>query len=204
MSDRLNRYEVYAIPVPKLWSETIETHRHEVSEAIMETTWSLAVQNGPMSVTMSQIAQQVGIGRATLYKYFPDVETILYARHERHVLDHLARLNELRQRTSSPGDKLEAVALAYAQMCHHRAQHGTIELSAYLHKPEHVAAAEKQLLTLFEDLLSDAGANGHVRDTTKADELAVYCVHALAAAGSLQSDAAVRRLVTVTLAALRP
>jgi len=36
------------------------------------------------------------------------------------------------------------------------------------------------------------------------EELARYCVHALAAASGLPSKAAVRRLVMVTLAGLRP
>ncbi|WP_376776163.1 TetR/AcrR family transcriptional regulator [Nonomuraea jabiensis] len=34
---------------------------------------------------MTRIAEKVGIGRATLYKYFPDVEAILTAYHERNV-----------------------------------------------------------------------------------------------------------------------
>ena len=40
-------------------------------------------------------------------------------------------------------------------------------------------------------------------DDVPAAELANYCLHALAAAGSLPSKAAVQRLVTVTLAGLR-
>jgi len=180
--------------VPKLWTQTIETHRHNVREAILDTTWSLAAQNGAMSVTMSQIAQEVGIGRATLYKYFPDVETILNARHERHVLGHLAQLDELRRQIGDPGDTLKSVALAY----------GTIELSALVHTPQHVAAAEKRLLTLFKDVLADAIATGEVRDDIKPEELAVYCLHALGAAASLPSEAAIRRLVQVILTALRP
>lgn len=190
--------------MPKLWTQTIETHRHNVREAILDTTWSLAAQNGAMSVTMSQIAQEVGIGRATLYKYFPDVETILNARHERHVLGHLAQLDELRRQIGDPGDTLKSVALAYAQICYHRAQYGTIELSALVHTPQHVAAAEKRLLTLFKDVLADAIATGEVRDDIKPEELAVYCLHALGAAASLPSEAAIRRLVQVILTALRP
>ncbi|MBA2423836.1 MAG: TetR/AcrR family transcriptional regulator, partial [Actinobacteria bacterium] len=42
------------------------------------------------------------------------------------------------------------------------------------------------------------------RDDVSPDELASYCLHALSAAGGLSSRAAVRRLVTVTLAGLRP
>lgn len=36
------------------------------------------------------------------------------------------------------------------------------------------------------------------------EELATFCLHAVAGASSLPSKAAVRRLVTVTLAGLRP
>ena len=39
---------------------------------------------------MSQIAKDTGIGRATLYKYFPDVESILRAWHQRQIDEHLS------------------------------------------------------------------------------------------------------------------
>jgi len=170
----------------------------------METTWALATRQGPMSVTMSQVAQEAGIGRATLYKYFSDVEAILHAMHERHVLDHMVRLNKLRDATADASQRLESVAHAYALICHHRAKHGTVELSALTHQPERVAGAERQLLSLFEDLLTDAVTAGRVRTDTTVEELAIYSVHALGAASSLPTKAAAKRLVTVTLAALSP
>ena len=43
-----------------------------------------------------------------------------------------------------------------------------------------------------------------VRTDVATEELASYCLHALGAARSLPSKAAVRRLVEVTLAGLRP
>ena len=187
-----------------MWSETIESHRVEVREALMEAAWTLALVHGPMSVTMSQIAEEAGIGRATLYKYFPDVASILHARHERHAAEHLARLVELRDATPDPTRRLKVVAGAYAEVCFHRAQHGTVELSALAHAPERVAGAEKQLLELFEELLVDAARAGDVRVDAPSGELALYCVHALAAAGQMPSRAAVQRLVSVTLAALEP
>ena len=55
--------------VPKLWSDTIAQHRHAVREAILDTTWALVTEHGLLSVTMSQIAEEAGVGRATLYKY---------------------------------------------------------------------------------------------------------------------------------------
>ena len=80
--------------MPKLWNETIEAHRRGVREAILDTTVALVAEHGLRSVTMSQIAEETGIGRATLYKYFPGVEEILLAWHAEHInghLEHLAR-----------------------------------------------------------------------------------------------------------------
>src|SRR5215207_8059831 len=51
--------------VPKLWNETIEAHRREVHDAILDTTWALIAEHGLLSVRMSQIAEKTGIGRAT-------------------------------------------------------------------------------------------------------------------------------------------
>lgn len=52
-------------------------------------------------------------------------------------------------------------------------------------------------------LLTEGAATGDLRDDVAPDELASYCLHALTAAGTLPSEAAVRRLVKVTLAGLR-
>ena len=50
-------------------------------EAILDATGELVLSRGLLAVTMSDIAEATGIGRATLYKYFPDVEAILNAWH---------------------------------------------------------------------------------------------------------------------------
>lgn len=190
--------------MPKLWSETIETHRQAVRDAILETTWSLVTERGPMSVTMSQVAEETGIGRATLYKYFPDVESILIAFHERHLAGHLETLADLRNQPGDTGERLESVLEAYALICHHRGRYGTLELSALVHRGETVARAQQQVLDLFRELLADAVKAGHIRDDVTPDELASYCLHALTAASDLPSEAAVRRLVAVTLDGCAP
>src|SRR5712664_3407333 len=88
--------------MPKLWNDTIEAHRQEVSDAILETAVGLVAEQGLRSVTMLQIAEKTGIGRATLYKYFPDVEAILSAWHERHVDAHLKHLSAIRDQAGEP------------------------------------------------------------------------------------------------------
>jgi hypothetical protein len=97
--------------------------------------------------------------------------------------------------------RLEAVLEAFALISHER--HAT-ELAAFLHRGEHVARAHQQLRDLIRDLLIEGAATGHLRDDVAPDELASYCLHALTAASNLRSKAAVRRLVAVTLAGLRP
>ncbi|MDR0358963.1 MAG: TetR/AcrR family transcriptional regulator, partial [bacterium] len=71
--------------MPRLWNDTIEAHRQAVREATLDTAADLVAERGLASVTMSQIAEQTGIGRATMYKYFRDVDSILIAWHERQV-----------------------------------------------------------------------------------------------------------------------
>src|SRR6266516_7941922 len=184
----------------KLWDETIDTHRRAVRDAILDTTAALAAAHGPLSVTMSQIAEETGIGRATLYKYFPDVESILIAWHERQIADHLRHLAEIRDQEGDDSRRLEAVLEAYALI---RYEHHGTELAAFLHRGEHIARAEQHLRDFLQDLLAESAKTGNVRDDVAPGELASYCLHALNAASSLPSKAAVRRLVAVTLDGLR-
>ena len=65
------------------------------------------------------------------------------------------------------------------------------------------ARAEQHLRDFVRNLLTEGVETGLIRDDVPPDELASYCLHALAAASTLPSRAAVRRLVTVTLAALQ-
>ncbi len=195
--------ETYTAPVPRPWNETIEAHRREVRDAILETTAALVAEHGLRSVTMSQIAEETGIGRATLYKYFPDVEGILFAWHDRQISGHLRYLAEVRDRAGTPHERLEAVLEAYAFIGHESHGHHDTELEALLHRDEQVPRARRQLRHMIRDLLTEAAQKGDIREDVPPEELAGYCLHALAAASSLPSRAAVRRLVTVTLAGLR-
>jgi AcrR family transcriptional regulator len=172
----------------------VETHRQEVREAILDATGSLVQSRGLLAVTMSDIAEATGIGRATLYKYFPDVEMILSAWHQRHVEAHLAELRAIQQRTADPVARLQAVLRRYAEICRKRRRHGDEELAAVLHRSAKVRKLQRQLLDLISGLVAEAAASGAVRQDVPAEELASYCVHALAAAGN-SSTMAIDRLL---------
>ncbi|MEV4620835.1 TetR/AcrR family transcriptional regulator [Asanoa sp. NPDC049573] len=184
--------------MPKIWSQTIEAHRDAVREATVKATAALVAKHGLTGVTMSQIAKDTGIGRATLYKYFPDVESILRAWHDRQIDQHLQELVKIRDQTTGAAERLEAVLTAYAAAISHRRAHDT-DIADMLHHGEHVAAAHQRLREFVEALIADAAAIGAARQDIPADELTLYSLHALAAATRLHDPAAVHRLIKTTL-----
>ncbi|HEV2760249.1 MAG TPA: TetR/AcrR family transcriptional regulator [Acidimicrobiales bacterium] len=187
--------------MPRLWHDSIEAHRRAVRDATLDTAAALVAEHGLASVTMSRVAEETGIGRATLYKYFANVEAILEAWHQRQIEGHLRHLADVSDGSGDPVERLEAVLEAFAFMS--RQHHGT-ELAALLHRGDTVAAAERHLTDFIRALLVEGAESGRIRDDVDPEELARYCLHALTAAGSLPSAAAVRRLVAVTLSGLRP
>lgn len=190
--------------MPKLWNETIDAHRAAVRAAVLDTTAALVAEHGLTSVTMSRIAKESGIGRATLYKYFPDVESILLAWHERQISHHLDQLAEVRDQTEGAGERLEAVLREFALNSHASRRHHDGDLAVFLHQDRQVTQAQRRLHDMVEDLLAEGARTGAVRDDIAPGELASYCLHALTAAGNLPSKAAVHRLVTITLTGVRP
>lgn len=192
---------LYGPGVPKLWQESIEAHRSSVRDAALDATAALVMEHGLAAVTMSRIAQDTGVGRATLYKYFADVDALLEAWHQRHVQKHVASLAKASERAGPPVDRLHTVLTTYAEASRRHRGH---ELASLLHQGEHVVRAQEHLRQLVADLIATGAAAGELRDDVAPKELATYCLHALTAASALPSDAAVRRLVEVTIAGLRP
>jgi AcrR family transcriptional regulator len=197
--------------VPRLWTKTIETHRHQVRDAILLSAAALVGERGALSVTMSEVAERAGIGRATLYKYFTDVEAILLAWHEQRISGHLEYLSDVRDRAGNSDQKLAAVLEAYAFIDYehhgseeHRSHLQDPALMALLHRGGHVMRARRELQEMVRELIDDAAAEtGDIRDDVSSAELASYCLNALSGASSLPSKAAVRRLVNLTLSGLR-
>ena len=190
--------------MPKLWAETVQSHREQVRTAVLDAVEALVANRGVLEVTMSHLAETTGIGRATLYKYFGDVEEVLAAWHHRHVAGHLAELRDLADRPGDPATRLRSVLEAYGRICQQRRQHGANALVAALHRSEQIGSIEQELGELITGLLTDAATIGAVRKDVPPDELASYCLHALAAAGESGTVTATARLVSVVLMGLTP
>ena len=187
--------------MPRLRESTISAHRSAVRDAVIGATAELVARNGLRAVTMSQVAARSGIGRATLYRYFSDVDQILLAWHERQLRGHLDQLVALRHGPGPAGDRLAAVLAVFASIRH---AHRGAQDAALLHGGSHVRQAYEHVRELVEALIDEAARSGRVRDDVPPAELGAYCLAAVGAAAALPSQAAVDRLVEVTLAGLRP
>jgi AcrR family transcriptional regulator len=187
--------------VPKR-TETIDAHRAAVRDAALDAMAALVAEHGLVALTMSQIAEQAGIGRATLYKYFPDAQAVLSAWHERQITAHLDQLAAAADPADPAIVRLRSVLSTYAHIQHHSGRHHGGELDTLLHHGEHVNRARQRLRDFVRGLIAEAARAGDLRDDVAADELAGYCLHALTAAGALRGQDAVHRLVTVILTGL--
>ena len=186
--------------MPRLWESSIGAHRQSVRGAAIRAAGALVSTHGLRGVTMSRIADDAGVSRATLYRYFPDVESILQEWHEQHVREHLEALADIASRPGEPIDRLEAVLCAYARIEHEQPRD---EIATQLHDTPHAHGADEHVLALLVELLTQCADAGSVRSDIAPRELAVYCVDATRAARRLRSKAAVRRLVELVLAGLK-
>lgn len=186
--------------MPRIWSDTIKEHRQEVHDAVLDAAGTLAFEVGLAGVTMSAVAEKTGIGRATLYKYFPSVDAILQAWHARMLGHHLVQLRKVVASEATPIGRLRVVARTYATNLQRAARHG--DIGAALHATSHALAAEGELTTFLSGLIADAAHEKAVRTDVRPDELALYCLNALAAARATTSGPQLVRLVEVVMAGL--
>ena len=188
--------------MPRLWADTMDTHRRQVNDAIRDATAELIAEHGPLSVAMSAIAERAGIGRATLYKYFPDVGSILVAWHNRDFAEHLHRLKAL---SESDDVTLEDLGeFVRAQRRHHPHRQSSDVLGALAHT---LAGAEgvmemtiePEIVAVLTGLLTGLARRRQVRRDHDPEVLAQCLLHAVHAPGSLD-DRAVSQLLIDSLA----
>ena len=59
------------------WAELTEAYRTGQRESIAHTAMALLIEGGGAGLSMSALAQAAGISRPTLYRYYPDMESVL-------------------------------------------------------------------------------------------------------------------------------
>jgi AcrR family transcriptional regulator len=186
------------------WAETVQAHREEVRDTILAAAGELVRRRGLLAITMSHIAEAAGIGRATLYKYFPDVEHVMAAWHDREVTAHLTQLAAIRDQPGPPAERLRALLSEYGRICQQRRHHGDAELLAALHRRQLADGAQDRLVAIMASVITEAAADGAVRGDVPPSELATYCINALQAAATATTPSGLTRLTDVVWAGLAP
>ncbi|MHA7284518.1 TetR/AcrR family transcriptional regulator [Arthrobacter sp. TMS2-4] len=207
--------------MPKLWNDTVQEHRDAVREAVLDGVARLVAEGGASSVSMTRAAEGAGISRATLYKYFSDVQALLLAWHERQIGEHLGHLHHVRDQAghyvagtgqhdehdghgTDPVATVRAVLEAYALMLQ---QSSMDRAPGYLHAGPHTDRAHAHLHEFLAEVISDAtaSADGHelstvsVRNDVPVDDLVSFALHAVNAAAIARSPEAARLLVGVVV-----
>ena len=84
----------------------------DLKERIIENASTLFFQNGIRSMTMSDIANELGISKRTLYEVFRDKEDLL----ENCICTHMAKADEMIQRVADRSDDvIETMMWMYAR-----------------------------------------------------------------------------------------
>jgi AcrR family transcriptional regulator len=80
----------------------------ETYDKILQTARRLFVQQGYTATSMRQVAEQAGIGKATIYHHFPDKQAIVMALHKK----NLARMSEAVQLVRAENDPRRRIQIA--------------------------------------------------------------------------------------------
>jgi AcrR family transcriptional regulator len=187
--------------MPRIWADTIGAHRQRVQDAVLDATADLIAEQGPMSVTMSAIAERAGIGRATLYKYFADVESILGAWHARGFAEHLHRLEALVEADHLGLDDVTAFvsALRAGHLRHGPGLVGTLAHSLAGPQGPLGPGVGPEVIGVLTELLARLATSGEVRADLDPALLAHWLLHAVHAPTDLD-DEAVAQLIRDSLA----
>jgi AcrR family transcriptional regulator len=171
------------------WEATLDAHRSHQREVIHRAAVALATEHGVAGVGMAEVARRAGISRATLYKYFSNVEDILASYMISEVDEEHRRLRERLAAMDSPMARLRTVMthlLTYFSSPDHRSASTVIGHGQF--SPA-VAARVGQAMQQVHDLVSDevvaAARQGELRSDVDADVLAEVFQHLLTAGRSL-------------------
>lgn len=149
------------------WSDSVAAHKARYRRRIVDAAVDLAGEEGVAGLTMAGLAQRAGIGRATLYKYFADVEHVLLAHVEDEVERYARNLTDVLAEHDDPVDRLHAYVetmLGYFASQGHRS--GSAPFAAGGLSPAVEATLLRHLDTLhqpLEAILADGVRAGALR-----------------------------------------
>lgn len=133
--------------MPRINAATVGEHVARQEQAVFTAAIALFVERGYSSVTLADVAREVGLARNSLYRYFPDKASILLQWYRAEVPVQAKRLAAVLDGDGSPAERITRWA------------HAQID---YAREPEHVllAAMGQAATTLPPEALAEL-AEGH-------------------------------------------
>jgi AcrR family transcriptional regulator len=131
--------------------------------ALREAALMLMARHGYEAVTMRQLAAEVGVQAAALYRYFPTKEDLLFALMREHMEGLLAAWEDARPASSAPPTRLAAFVLNHIRF-HVERRHSTHVSNMELRSLSHArltamlklrASYEKELRRILRDGMED-------------------------------------------------
>lgn len=100
--------------MPRISGDSLAAHVEHQKRAVFDAAIRLFVERGYATVSMGDIATEVGLARNSLYRYFPDKASILLSWYHAEIPIQVARSTEILTGDGTVADRL--VAWANAQI----------------------------------------------------------------------------------------
>lgn len=197
--------------VPKISAESLEQHRAETTDRLIDAYSALVLERGYASVSLADVAAKAGLARTAIYNYFADREALLFAWTHREVQRGLAQLASDMAASQTCSEKLRMFIRSQLKDFAKRHLPPGQEVMQFL-RPEtyrsfmqHIEPLEAML----RGLLDEGMASGEfvTMDTGAVIPMIMACVGAERGpltAGYVGIDEAADRVSEFVLRALRP
>ncbi len=142
--------------MPKINAPTLAEHRAETRDALLEAWGELVLERGYDEVSLSHVAQAVGLARTAIYNYFPDREALLFAWTDRLVQETMDQLTAEMADAETHAEKLAVfvrVELESFVNSHLQPGREVVHLmgpEAFARFMEHIAPVEQLLRQVLE------------------------------------------------------
>ena len=117
----MTRMEIESVPRKRLMRNQVV--RQETRESILDAVDRLLERNGYKKMKVEDIAEEVGIGKGTIYLHFSSKADVTLAHIDRIVERVLVQLNEIAESNATPVRKLRSMLVTRVLMRFDSVQH---------------------------------------------------------------------------------
>jgi AcrR family transcriptional regulator len=139
--------------------------REDIRDLILDGVDHLLAKYGYKKMTMEDLAQQVGIGKGTIYLHFPSKKDVTLSHIDRIVERLLIQLRSIAASTDSPEDKLKTMLITRVLFRFDSVRNYSQSLNDLLASLRGALSSRRELhfskeMSLLEDVLQEGKKNG--------------------------------------------